>query len=228
MLELIFSAIGLGFMLSLVFIGPIFFLLIETSFSRGPKHALVLDIGVISADILCIVAAYYASTDLVHIIDKHPGFYRITALIIFVYGIVMMLTKTKMHVPNEEKFINQNYFKTFINGFLFNLLNVGVILFWLVTVISVRNQYPDTNNFVLYLGLVIVTYLGIDLLKIFLAKQFHDKLTEKLANNVRKGVGVILIIFSFFIFLQSFKKFNQFDRRLEEAEHKEVKFKNHR
>mgnify|MGYP000851123355 CR=1 FL=1 len=225
MLELIISAIGLGFMLSLVFIGPIFFLLIETSFSRGHKHALALDIGVISADILCIVASYFASGDIVTIIDDHPGFYRITALIVFVYGIFMMVSKTKMHLPDEAKFISQNYFKTFINGFLFNLLNVGVILFWLVTVISVRNQYPDTQNFILYLSLVIATYLIIDLVKILLAKQFHYKLTERLANNIRKGVGIILIIFSFFIFLQSYKKFNQFDKRLEEAEKKEVKYK---
>ncbi len=225
MLELIISAIGLGFMLSLVFIGPIFFLLIETSFSRGHKHALALDIGVISADILCIVASYFASGDIVTIIDDHPGFYRITALIVFVYGIFMMVSKTKMHLPDEAKFISQNYFKTFINGFLFNLLNVGVILFWLVTVISVRNQYPDTQNFIIYISLVIATYLGIDLAKIFLAKQFHYKLTERLANNIRKGVGIILIIFSFFIFLQSYKKFNQFDKRLEEAEKKEVKYK---
>ena len=225
MLELIISAIGLGFMLSLVFIGPIFFLLIETSFSRGHKHALALDIGVISADILCIVASYFASGDIVTIIDDHPGFYRITALIVFVYGIFMMVSKTKMHLPDEAKFISQNYFKTFINGFLFNLLNVGVILFWLVTVISVRNQYPDTQNFILYVSFAIATYLIIDLVKILLAKQFHYKLTERLANNIRKGVGIILIIFSFFIFLQSYKKFNQFDKRLEEAEKKEVKYK---
>ena len=225
MLELIISAIGLGFMLSLVFIGPIFFLLIETSFSRGHKHALALDIGVISADILCIVASYFASGDIVTIIDDHPGFYRITALIVFVYGIFMMVSKTKMHLPDEAKFISQNYFKTFINGFLFNLLNVGVILFWLVTVISVRNQYPDTQNFILYVSFVIATYLIIDLVKILLAKQFHYKLTERLANNIRKGVGIILIIFSFFIFLQSYKKFNQFDKCLEEAEKKEVKYK---
>ncbi|SNV46939.1 homoserine/Threonine efflux protein [Chryseobacterium taklimakanense] len=224
MLELILSAIGLGFMLSLVFIGPIFFLLIETSFSRGPKHAIALDVGVVLADILCIVAAYFASADIVYLIDKHPGFYRITAMIIFVYGIYMMVTKTQMHIPNEEKFINQNYFKTFINGFLFNLLNVGVILFWLVTVISVRNQYPDTSGFTLYLGIVIATYLLVDMIKIFLAKQFHYKLTQNLANAIRRGVGIILIIFSFLIFLQSFKKFNQFDKRLEEAEKKEVQY----
>lgn len=222
MLELILSAIGLGFMLSLVFIGPIFFLLIETSFCRGHRHALALDLGVITADILCIVAAYFASADLVELIDKHPGFYRITALIILVYGLFMMLTKTQMHVANEKKIISQNYFKTFVNGFLFNILNVGVILFWLVTVISVRNKYPDLQNFLLYISIVIATYLSIDLLKILLAKQFHYKLTQNLANKIRKTVGIILIIFSFFIFLQSYKKFNQFDKRLEEAESKEI------
>ncbi|KAB1231763.1 lysine transporter LysE [Chryseobacterium sp. KBW03] len=224
MLELVLSAVILGFMLSLVFIGPIFFLLIETSFSRGPKHALSLDLGVITADLLCIVAAYYASTDIVSLIDKHPGFYRITSILIFIYGIVMLVTKTKMHMPGEEKIIGQNYIKTFFNGFFFNLLNVGVILFWLVTVISVRNQYPDTSSFILYIGIVLATYLSIDLAKIFLAKQFHDKLTQKLANRIRRVVGCILIVFSFFIFLQSFKKFNQFERQLEEAEKKEVKY----
>ncbi|WP_417428081.1 LysE family translocator [Halpernia sp.] len=218
MLELIFSAIGLGFMLSLVFIGPIFFLLIETSFSRGAKHALSLDFGVVTADILCIVAAYFASDDLVTLIDQHPGFYRITALIIFVYALFMMNSKTKMHLSGEEKLIGQNYYKAFINGFLLNILNIGVVLFWLVTVISVRNSYPKSNDFVLYIGLVIATYLLIDLLKIFLAKQFHTKLTQKLANSIRKGVGIVLIIFSLLIFLQSFKKFNQFNKRLEEAE----------
>ncbi|MCY0969019.1 LysE family transporter [Chryseobacterium wangxinyae] len=225
MFELVLSAVGLGFMLSLVFIGPIFFLLIETSFTRGPKHALALDFGVITADLLCIIAAYYASADIVSLIDKHPGFYRITSILILSYGIVMLVTKTKMHLPGEEKIISQNYFRTFLNGFLLNLLNVGVVLFWLVTVIGVRNQYPDTGNMIFYLGLVLSTYLMIDFLKIFLAKQFHDRLTQKLANNIRKGVGAVLILFSFFIFLQSFKKFNQFDKKLEEAEKKELKYK---
>lgn len=221
MLELIFSAIGLGLMLSLVFIGPIFFLLIETSFLRGPKHALALDFGVISADLLCIAAAYFASKDLVEIIDNHPGFYRITALIIFVYGVFMIVSKTKMHIEGEQKLINQNYFKTFLNGFFLNLLNIGVVLFWLVTVISVRNQYPKTEDFLLYIAIMIGTYLSIDLIKILLAKQFHNKLTQRVANIIRNIVGVILIIISIFIFMQSFSKFNQFDRRLEEAEKQE-------
>lgn len=223
MLELILSAIGLGLMLSLVFIGPIFFLLIETSFMRGPRHALALDCGVISADLLCIIAAFYASSDLVEIIDEHPSFYRITAFIILIYGIFMIVSQTKMHLEGEKKLIDQNYFATFFNGFFLNILNIGVVLFWLVTVISVRNQYPAIDDFILYIGIMICTYLSVDLVKIFLAKQFHEKLTPKIANVIRNGVGIILIIFSIFIFMQSFSKFNHFDKRLEEAEHQEQK-----
>ena len=223
MIELILSAVGLGIMLSLVFIGPIFFLLIETSFCRGPRHAIALDLGVIAADILCIAAAFFASGDLVQLIDKHPGFYRITALIILVYAIYMMVSKTKMHLPSEEKLISQNYFRTFLNGFFFNILNIGVVLFWLVTVISVRNAYPDLDEFLLYMALVVATYLFIDFIKIYLAKQFHYKLTDRLATRIRNVVGFILLIFSIFIFMQSFKKFNQFDKKLEEAERTEKK-----
>ena len=135
----------------------------------------------------------------------------------------MIVSRTRMHLAGEEKMIEQNYFKTFLNGFFFNILNIGVVLFWLVTVISVRNAYPDLKEFLLYMALVVATYLCIDFFKIYLAKQFHDKLTEKLANQIRKGVGFILVGFSIFIFLQSFKKFNQFDRQLEEAEKTEQK-----
>ncbi|MBW8362536.1 MAG: LysE family transporter [Kaistella sp.] len=223
MIELLLSAIGLGIMLSLVFIGPIFFLLIETSFSRGPKHALALDLGVIFADILCIAAAFFASGDLVEIIDKHPGFYRITSFIILIYAVYMIVSKTKMHLPGEEKMIEQNYLKTFLNGFFFNILNIGVVLFWLVTVISVRNAYPKLDEFLLYMTAVMGTYLVIDFFKISLAKQFHYKLTEKLANQIRKGVGFVLVGFSIFIFLQSFKMFNQFDKKLEQAEQTQQK-----
>lgn len=226
MLELIFSAIGLGIMLSLVFIGPIFFLVIETSFSRGPKHALALDFGVISADLLCITAAYFASKGLVELIDKHPGFYQISAFIIFVYGIFMIASRTKMHLQSEEKLINQNYIRTFFNGFFLNFLNIGVVLFWLFTVMTVQKQYPKTIDFIVYIAFLLGTYLCIDLAKIFLAKQFHYKMTPKIVNLIRKIVGIILIIVSIFIFSQSFAKFNQFNEKLEKAEQVQQKMPN--
>ncbi|WP_372473358.1 LysE family translocator [Capnocytophaga sp. ARDL2] len=216
MAELILSAIGLGFMLSVVFIGPVFFLLIETSLTRGARHALFLDFGVIVADILCIVAAYYSSQDIIEIIDQYPSFYRISSLIIFAYGLFMIFSKTKMKLANEGQIVGKNYLKTFFNGFLLNILNIGVVLFWLVTVIFIRKEYPDTKLFILYLSIVIITYLLIDLTKIYLAKNFHNRLKERGANRIRKAVGVILVFLSIFLFMQSFSQFNQLDKNFEE------------
>ena len=97
---------------------------------------------------------------------------------------------------------------------MLNILNIGVVLFWLVTVIFIRKNHPETEYFLLYITIVILTYLSIDLAKIYLAKQFHNKLNEPVANKIRKGVGGILIIMSGLIFLQSFENFNQLDKNL--------------
>lgn len=51
MLEDIQAAIPLGFLLSFM-IGPVFFVLLETSAVRGFRAALVFDLGVIFADVV--------------------------------------------------------------------------------------------------------------------------------------------------------------------------------
>ena len=51
MLEDIQAAIPLGFFLSFM-IGPVFFVLLETSALKGFRAAIVFDLGVILADIL--------------------------------------------------------------------------------------------------------------------------------------------------------------------------------
>lgn len=213
--ELIFSAIGLGLMLSLVFIGPVFFLLIETSLSRGHRHALALDLGVITGDVLLIMVAFFSSHDLLDIIDRHPSFYRITAFIILIYGLYMIMSKARLHMAGEEKLISSNYLRTFLNGFLLNVINIGVVVFWLITVISIRKQYPETGEFVIYMAVVLATFFTIDLLKIYLARLFHDKVSATLVNKIRAFVGSILLIFSIVIFLKSFGMFKEVENRIE-------------
>lgn len=213
--ELIFSAIGLGLMLSLVFIGPVFFLLIETSLSRGHRHALALDLGVITGDVLLIMVAFFSSHDLLDIIDRHPSFYRITAFIILIYGLYMIMSKARLHMAGEEKLISSNYLRTFLNGFLLNVINIGVVVFWLITVISIRKQYPETGEFVIYMAVVLATFFTIDLLKIYLARLFHDKVSATLVNKIRAFVGSILLIFSIIIFLKSFGMFKEVENRIE-------------
>ncbi len=58
MLTDLFTAISIGFFLSFV-LGPVFFVLIETSITKGFRAAISLDLGVVLADVFLL---YFVTT----------------------------------------------------------------------------------------------------------------------------------------------------------------------
>lgn len=214
MIEIIFPAIGIGILLSLFLIGPVFFLLIETSLTKGYRSAIVLDFGVIFSDILCVTVAYYGSQDIDEYIKSHLFLYRIGGLIVMIYGLYIIFSKGNSRI-NEDELIVTNYFKIFINGFLFNLVNVGVVAFWVSLVFLIRTEFGHQNfDFFLFIFFTFMTFIIIDLCKIFLAQLFKSKLTDHLMKIIKKIMGIVLVIFGIIFFLKSFKlnffeKFNK-------------------
>ena len=217
-MELILSAILIGFVLSTILIGPVFFLLIETSIRKSWKSAVTLNLGVIAADILCIAAAYFGSKDFADYVTTHPKFYRIyiiAGFFVLIYGLFMYFSRPKLHIENEEQVVGNNYLRTFFNGFVMNLLNIGVIVFWFVIVSSIMIQYPEPKDFVLYIGVVLLTYFCIDLVKIFLAGKLQKRITDDMVYKIRKGVGICLLVFGIIITLKGFGFFKEIDREIE-------------
>ena len=74
MMQDIQAAIPLGFLLSFM-IGPVFFVLLETSAVKGFRAAFVFDLGVILADILFLVVDYFSSFQLLENLSNQPGLY---------------------------------------------------------------------------------------------------------------------------------------------------------
>lgn len=213
-MEMITSAIIIGFILSLVLIGPVFFMLLETSVSRGWKAAITLDLGVITADLLCIFIAYYGSKDLALAIQNNPSIYIFGGFFILIYGLLMYVSKPNVKMRNVNV-VNRNYLKTFMNGFLLNILNIGVIVFWFFIVSTVVIQYPKTEDTFLYMGIVLATFFAIDLIKIFLAQKVKDSFTIRRIYYLKKTIGFILIIFGIIVVLKGFGVFEQIDRQIE-------------
>ena len=56
-MDLILKGIVTGFILSIM-IGPVFFVLLETSIRRGVRAALTVDIGVFLSDVIYVLIAY--------------------------------------------------------------------------------------------------------------------------------------------------------------------------
>jgi len=220
-MELVTSAILIGIILSLILIGPVFFMLLETSVSRGWKAAIFLDLGVITADILCILIAYYGSKDLAVAIQNNPSIYIFGGFFILIYGLIMFISKPNFKMRNVN-LINQNYIKTFMNGFLLNILNIGVIVFWFFIVSTIVIQYPKKEDTLMYMGIVLATFFCIDLGKIFLAHKVKESFTIRRIFWFKKTIGFILMLFGIIVIMKGFGAFEKIDERIENSIQKGV------
>lgn len=193
-----FTAISLGFFLSFM-IGPVFFILIETSLTKGIKAALTFDLGVILADITFILIAYFSSFKLINKIKDDPALFIFGGGIMITYGVISFiklkkLKKTEIHI--EASSYKKNYFSLFAKGYLLNFINVGVLGFWLAIIITMGPQMDmNPERMFLFFAFVVLAYLVTDIFKIFLAKQLQSKLTPKNILKVKKISSIILIVF---------------------------------
>lgn len=196
------TAISLGFFLSFM-IGPVFFILIETSITKGIKAALTFDIGVILADITFILIAYFSSFKLISKIKDDPALFIFGGGIMATYGLISYvklkkLNKAEIHI--ETNSYKKNYLSLFAKGFLLNFINIGVLGFWLAIIITMGPEMDMVpKRLFLFFTYVIIAYFITDLFKIFLAKQLQSKLTPKNIIKVKKISSLLLIIFGIVI-----------------------------
>ena len=196
MIEDIQAAIPLGFFLAFM-IGPVFFVLLETSVIKGFRAALAFDLGVILADILFIAIAYFSSFQLLENLSNQPGLYVFGGSILAVYGFIIYFKKQKEESVDTVELAKPktNYFSLFVKGFFLNFINIGVLVFWLGIIIVVGPSLEnDTNRFIVFFGTMITAYFVTDLFKIILAKQLKNKLTPKAIIKVKRFLGLILVI----------------------------------
>ena len=206
MIEDIQVAIPLGLLLSLM-IGPVFFVLMETSATKGFRAGLSVDLGVIIADIVFITIAYFSSYQLIEDLSNQPGLFVLGGMIISIYGLILYFKKK---VETKEVKANKGtYLALAVKGFLLNFINVGVLVFWLVVVIVVVPSLDNnTNRVITFFTTVIAVYFSIDIIKILLAKQLKKKLTDAKIVMAKKILGVILVICGVVIIVKGFIPYN--------------------
>ena len=196
MIEDIQAAIPLGFFLAFM-IGPVFFMLIETSITKGVRAAVAFDVGVIIADVIFIAIAYLSSFQLLENLSNLPGLYIFGGTILSVYGLIIHIKK-----PNEKEIENEinnttkaNYLQLFVKGFLLNFINIGVLVFWLgIVVVTGPSLQNDIYRFVVFFSALMIIYFLTDLIKIILAKQLKKKLTPQIIIKTKKFLGVLLVV----------------------------------
>lgn len=192
------NAVLLGFGLAFM-VGPVFFVLLETSVTKGIRAAIVFDIGVIISDTIFIIIAYYGSKTFLVQLKDDSRLFMIGGIILIAYGLyTVFYKKTKKTVTDEKLVIveNNNYLGLFLKGFFLNIINIGVLAFWLAIVIAISSGLQmDENKIFNYFVIVLLTLFATDLIKITAAKQLKKQLTPIVLRKIRQTIGVFFIIF---------------------------------
>ena len=206
MTEDVRAAATLGFFLAFM-IGPVFFMLIETSITKGVRAAITFNLGVVVADVIFITIAYLSSYQLVENLSNLPGLYVFGGSILSIYGLIILIKKANQKEIQKQidNTIKVNYLQLFIKGFLLNFINIGVLVFWLgIVLVAGPSLENEVTRFIIFFSVLILAYFMTDLIKIILAKQLKKKLTPSIIVKTKKTLGAMLVVFGLILIIKGF------------------------
>jgi len=201
-------------------VGPVFFILLETSITKGIRAALALDIGVFISDILYIMFAL-SFVDQISSINSGENkliFGFIGGSIFIIYGTFYFFKKSKMvdltleaeNTSKEVAAAPKDYLLLGLKGFILNIANPAVIFYWLSILSLAAQSVPDnTKNpntwILLFISILLGTYFSIDVLKVFTAKRLRTLVNQNLLNALNILIGLIFFLTGIFQIIKNFQ-----------------------
>ncbi|MFH7016181.1 LysE family translocator [Flavobacterium sp. FlaQc-47] len=205
MINDILAGLPWGLFLSFM-VGPVFFILLETSITKGFRAAIVFDLGVVLGDIFFIGIAYLGSYRLIQSLKDKPALFIFGGILMLAYGLISFVRLKNVEIDDEaidRDIIKRNYGSLFIKGFLLNVINIGVLGFWLAVIISVGPKLEMQNSRMFtFFTAVIITYLVVDCIKILLAKQLKTKMTPTNIIKIKRAISIVLMVFGLVLITQ--------------------------
>ena len=197
-MEIVLKGIITGALLS-VFIGATFFMLIETSMTRGFKAALWFDLGVLACDALIIATVYFFASWITKVLVNNAYFTMAGGIAFVGFGINYIFSRRRETVYQSKSPIAKLVF----NGFFINLLNPAVAVFWLGSMAVALSQFNMTGKqafiyFATTLGVVAV----FDVVKAYFAYKLSHFLSHRILRVIYICSGVLMIGLGVYILLK--------------------------
>lgn len=196
MKNIILHGIALGLVLTIM-IGPVFFLLLNTSIKKGFKPAAYLAAGVALSDIMYIIVAYFGSSMIgsFNHYNSEIGWFGGGLLILF--GFIAIFKKVtvsskEIKLPDDSKTLLIDTGK----GFVMNTLNPFVLVFWIGVITALNaGQMVGKSHALIFFAMVMLTVFSTDLLKAFLASKLKKLLTSTILIWLNRISGLALICY---------------------------------
>ncbi len=207
MFDDVLAAIPFGIILAFT-IGPVFFVLLETSATKGFKSALIFDCGVMLADIIFILVAFFSTNKLLEKVKDDPSFLIFGGVLLVAYGFISFIKTSKSFREILREYhkieIKKGYGKLFLKGFLLNFINIGVLIGWVAFIVLGTSLTNSDDGLIVFLGTILITYFLIDLVKIVVAKKLKSRLTPRLIYKTKKIISLVILGFGCLLLVQGF------------------------
>ncbi|MDO7172126.1 LysE family translocator [Mariniflexile sp. AS56] len=207
MFDDILAAIPFGIILAFT-IGPVFFVLLETSATKGFKSALIFDCGVMLADIFFILVAFFSTNKLLDKIKDDPNFLVFGGALLVIYGFISFLKTSKSFRNIVKEYhkveIKKGYGKLFLKGFLLNFINIGVLIGWVAFIVLGNSLTKSEDGVIVFLSTILIVYFLVDLIKILIAKRLKNRLTPRIIFKTKKIIALVILGFGCLLLIQGF------------------------
>ncbi|WP_010521784.1 LysE family translocator [Aquimarina agarivorans] len=177
-----------------IFIGPVFLLLLNSSLQYGLKAGIAVALGIIISDILCVLMCVLGFSTVVLTIDNQFWLGLLSAIILLVLGFFYLLKDTSLLSNNAIK--SKSITALFIKGFSVNFFNPFVFLVWIGVYNYGKTSYASSFLLTVFLSATLFGILITDILKVILSQKLEKFISIRRLYYISKITGLILILFS--------------------------------
>jgi len=193
---------ALGLLLS-ISVGPVIFSVIKQSLNNGHKGGFAFIAGVSASDITFVLVcnlftALFESALTHEVIIGTAG--SAFLIILGIYNIFFRKVAVTEEGTIELKTIRKReLLGIFLSGYFMNLLNPGVLLFWIAASATIladaqQQNHPIQYRIIVFTVCLLIVLIG-DTVKVMLAGNIREKLNPHNIHIINRISGLILIIF---------------------------------
>lgn len=205
MLPLIAEGALLGLTLALFFgFGPAFFMLVQTSIHRGFWPAVLMAVGIFLNDVFMVFICLLGTVQVITEPDNYFWFGVAAGLVLITFGFVTYNRRVMASVPvNDQlplKVTGPHWFVYIAKGFVTNLVNPFVWIFWIGEVVGISARMAGNHlNLIYFFSSTLAVVLISDVVKAYAAYQIKQFVTARFIHLLNRLVGIALVLFGLFL-----------------------------